>query len=235
MVLEVWPTSLPQAFMASGYGEATPKDNIITDDYNVGPPVYRRRTTSAPAPYAGQMFMTTEEWETLSTFFHGNLFDGVMRFLFPPQGVADLSRYWISRFVSPPQRQMSNADDGWFVSLKLERLGIGQSFLAPPAFSDPTIIYQPTIVYDQFLTVARYNNTNTFGATIVSAEGALQTLVPARYNNTNTFYAPSVASVGGTLSPARYDDGETFYAATVTTTGSSTVFDSDVFDSEVFS
>jgi hypothetical protein len=146
VVLEVWPTTLPQVFMTANYGEATPADNIITDDYNVGPPVYRRRTTSAPAPYAGQMFMTTAEWETLSAFFHDTLFDGVMRFLFPPQGSTDEAHFWISRFVTPPIRRMSDADDAWFVLLSLERLAIGEAFLVSSIHAETDTLYTPTVV-----------------------------------------------------------------------------------------
>lgn len=206
MVLEVWPITLPQAFVASGYGEATPKDNVITDDYNVGPPQYRRRTTSAPAPYAGEMFMTTAEWETLSTFFHTTLFDGVMRFLFPPQGVNDLARYWISRFVSPPLRRMSDIDDTWTVALNLERLAIGQAFLLPSTFRDPTVIYTPRIIYDQFTAALRYTDPDTIYAVTIIAPGADQTLEPSRVDNVGHIY---------------------------TTTGS-VVFDDTVFDSSVF-
>jgi hypothetical protein len=188
-VVLVWPTTLPQTFLASGYGEATPDKNVITDEYNVGPPVYRRRTTSAPAPFAGQMFMTTAEWEALSTFFHTDLFDGVMRFLFPPQAVADTGRFWISRFVIPPTRQMSDVDDGWLVSLSLEKLGIGEVFLSPAMFSDPDTFYSPTVIYDQVAAAALYTDADLFYGPVLSFD---QTITASLYSNSNTFYAPSI-------------------------------------------
>jgi len=207
VAMELWPQTLPQTFMVSSYGQSLPEESIIKDGYNVGPPIYRRRTTSAPGHFAGQMFMTTVEWETLWTFFHATLFDGVIRFLFPPQGSTDTARYWISRFITPPTRSMSDAEDGWLVNLSLEKLGIGQGFLYPALFRDPTTIYQPTIIYDQFVTVPRYTNTNTFYSLFVSRA---QLVAAGLYSNSNTFYAPVVGEAD-------------------------TVFDQDVFDMDTFS
>ena len=192
MVLEVWPTSLPQAFMVFGYGEATPEKNIITDDYNVGPPIYRRRTTSAPSNFGGQMFMTTAEWEELSTFFHGTLYDGVMRFLFPPQGTSSAARYWISRFISPPSRQRSDADDGWFVTLAMEKLGLGQIFISPPAFSSSSVFYAPTILTGPSLFIPLVTGTQSFYSPEMITEPFL---VPSLITDLDTFYGPSVSQV----------------------------------------
>lgn len=207
MVLEVWPETLPRSFMVSGYQEVG-ADNLIKDEYNVGPPSYRRRTVSAPASFAGQMLMTIAQWEILSAFFHTTLFDGVKRFLFPPQGYTDISHYWVSRFIAPPQRQLSAADDGWFVSLELERLAIGQSFLLPARLISPTTIYAPNIIWDQVLIAARYNNANTFYAPSTPND---KLLTPSRLNNTNSFFSASFS-------------GEEI----------GNVFDSDVFDVGAF-
>jgi hypothetical protein len=207
VALELWPATLPQSFLTSAYGEALPEKNVIGDEYNVGPPIYRRRTTSSPAHFAGQMFMTAVEWETLSTFFHTTLFDGVIRFLFPPQGYTDEARYWISRFISPPTRRMSDADDGWVVSLSLERLGIGAGFLYPASVTDPDSFYRPTVIWDQFVTVPKYTNTSTLHSPRVQRA---QAILPGLYQNTPTFYSP-------------------------VTGAADTVFDQDVFDMDVFS
>lgn len=220
-MVALWPGPefLPQTFAAQGFGHML-ADNLITDDYEVGPPAYRRRTTSAPQKLNGQMFMTTAEWETLYNFFRTTLFDGVMQFLLPPQAATDDSRYWICRFIKPPSRQMTDADDLWSVLLSLERLGIGQAFVLPSAFSDPTVIYQPRMIYDQFLVVARYNDPDTFRSVAVSAAGAEQTLLPLRYDDADTVYAPSITTTIGedqTLVPARYDDADTFYAPAIIT------------------
>lgn len=157
---ETWPFTLPQAMLTAAYGEAF-GDGIIKDDYNLGPPRYRRRTTSAPRPVSGTMIMTTAEWEQFSAFFGNALFDGALPFLFPPQGSTDTSRFWICRFEQPPSRQMSDADDIWIVSLNMVRLGIGESMLNVALFTDPDIVYQARIVYDQTLTSNIYNDADT--------------------------------------------------------------------------
>jgi len=169
MTLPLWPDTLPRCFLTSGYGEAA-ADNVITDGYNVGPPAYRRRTTAGPAPYMGNMHLTSAEWDELSTFFHGTLFDGVMRFLFPPQGSTDEARFWVSRFVAPPQRRALGGDDSWLVSLSLERLFVAQAFLFTPLFSEPDIFYAPTVSGGVFIP-GGFLETEA-GATILTEAGA---------------------------------------------------------------
>lgn len=161
MILDVWPGTLPQNYIAADYTD-TLADALIKDEYNVGPPSYRRRTTAAVRRFSGTMVMNAAEWIILRSFFQTTLLDGTLRFTFPPQGVSDRSRFWISRFVSPPRRQLSNSDDAWFVSLEMEILGSGESILTTGLMTDGDAIYTPIVSIDQQMTVARHNNTNTF-------------------------------------------------------------------------
>jgi hypothetical protein len=189
--MDIWPSSLPNSFLTSEFSHAQ-EDNILADGYDVGPPAYRRRTTSAPSPFMGTMIMTTAEWEAFRTFFHTTLADGTHRFLFPPQGTTDQARYWISRFIEPPTRSMSDADDLWFVSLSLEKLGSGESFIGPEdLFEDPDIFYTPTFLYDQTITVN------------------------ARYSDPDTFYTPTIANLEQFITAGLFTDSDTFYAPTV--------------------
>jgi len=230
MALEVWPSSLPQDFNVSGFADSL-ADGLIKDEYNVGPPSYRRRTTAAPADFSGMMVLTTADWIALRTFFHTTLFDGALRFLFPPQATTDTGRYWITRFRAPPKRQLSDGDDLWFVTLEFERLGLGQVFVGPSLFSDADVIYPPSFIFDQIAAAARYDDADTF-PTATIAGGAL-TATAAIYNDPDTFPAAVVTRSARIATAARYDDPDVFYTASVESAGL-IVFQDNVFQEDVF-
>jgi hypothetical protein len=186
------------------------EDGLIKDGMNVGPPLYRRRSSAAPQRFTGLMHMTTAQWEVLDDFFHNTLFDGVLRFLFPTQG-ATSTLAWRARFTSPPQRQSVGADSGdfWVVGLNLERTGIGSPIAQTSFLIDPDIFYTPSVFTpSQTLSPSLYTNTNT-----VYAAQLRPYIEPALFTNTNTFYVPVVSSQR--LSPALFTNTNTFYAPTV--------------------
>lgn len=78
---DAWPESLPQCFLV-GYGEGV-GDNLGEYQPDVGPPITRRRSTSAPRPLSGSMRMTRAQLATFRNFFEVTLDHGALTFAFP--------------------------------------------------------------------------------------------------------------------------------------------------------
>lgn len=115
-----WPDDLPQIFLERTYNEGMP-NNVIRDNYDVGPATLRRRSTAAIYPVTGTMVMDDDQWIEMKAFFADVLLQGALPFGIVEQGDND-SPYgeWLVRFVSPPKRVRMGED--WEVTLELEVL-----------------------------------------------------------------------------------------------------------------
>ena len=65
----VWPASLPQKLIVDGYGE-TPGNNVIMNEPDVGPPMMRRRATSAITFIKGQQLLTISQFKNHLRVFY---------------------------------------------------------------------------------------------------------------------------------------------------------------------
>lgn len=63
-----WPATLPQAFEQDGYSEPF-ASNVVRTEMDVGPPKVRKRYTAAVKQFAGLMYLTETQAETLETFY----------------------------------------------------------------------------------------------------------------------------------------------------------------------
>lgn len=219
MVSATWPSTLPQDFRADGFSDSL-ENGLIKDEMNVGPPIYRRRSSAAPQPFSGSMTMTSAEWAELDTFFNDTLNGGTLRFVLPAQGTTNDLDLWTARFTTPPQRQSLDAEDLWLVTLRMERLiGTGQASTGTALFRDPDIFFRPTVIADQLLRPSRVSLTNTFYAPTIS----LRRLSPGLVTDADTFYAATV-KYNQTLTAALYTDADTVYAADVLRTPAAGLF-----------
>jgi hypothetical protein len=133
--MTVWPATLPQDFRASNYTEAMPENRII-DNYEAGPPFYRRRTTANPLRVSGSMYMTNEEWVILKDFFTNETLDGVLTFNIDQVDTSG-EWTWLVRFVQPPTRTVVEPDF-FDVSLVWDVFSITE-FEEPPPPPEPEV------------------------------------------------------------------------------------------------
>jgi hypothetical protein len=81
---ETWPIDLPQSFEVGGYSEGV-ADNLFETQPDTGPPIRRRRSTSAPRPLGGSMVLTESQLGVFRNFFDVTLLSGAIPFNFPQQ------------------------------------------------------------------------------------------------------------------------------------------------------
>lgn len=77
---DVWPATLPQCLIL-GYGEGL-GDNLSEHQPDIGPPISRRRSTSATRPLSGSMRMTRAQIAILKSFYEVTLDQGALPFEF---------------------------------------------------------------------------------------------------------------------------------------------------------
>lgn len=75
----VWPSTLPAQFHIDGYSES-PKDNVITEEMEVGPPKVRRRASVSTVEVTAQMLLTLAQKEYFQGFYRNVLFSGTIPF-----------------------------------------------------------------------------------------------------------------------------------------------------------
>lgn len=80
---EVWPSTLPQKLLLGAVLESA--DNLLESQTDVGPPITRRRSTSAPQPLSGAMVINQAQLDVLSFFVDETILGGALPFTFPEQ------------------------------------------------------------------------------------------------------------------------------------------------------
>jgi len=81
MATPTWPASLPQKPLISGFSQS-PQDNRVSFRPDVGPPIERRRATVRMQLYKMQFPpMTATQLATFEAWFHDDLADGSLHFL----------------------------------------------------------------------------------------------------------------------------------------------------------
>lgn len=112
MAIPVWPASLPQELLMSGYQQSV-KNNLLRTQMEAGPAKVRRRGGAYPEPVQGRQMMTKPQFENFRIFYITTLEDGSLRFSW----IEPLSKVAAEfRFTSPPNWAIS----GGFVDVSLQ-------------------------------------------------------------------------------------------------------------------
>ena len=110
------PTSLPQAPLVEGYGEAPP-DLSVRAQTDVGWAKTRRRATAGPTRITATYAMTGAQLAVFESFLAADIAERTLAFDWPrPRTGATVS----ARIVAAPQIVPAAAADRWRVGLTLE-------------------------------------------------------------------------------------------------------------------
>lgn len=109
-MVDAWPASLPQEMTIQGYQEPLGKNSNIRTQMDVGEAKVRGRSTAIIKPIVGTVVMTSDQVDTLITFYFTTLGDGsgdggggVKRFtwIHPRTGAAETFRFVEEPVVGP--------------------------------------------------------------------------------------------------------------------------------------
>ena len=112
----MWPETLPQSFLHSGYSEKIPDNLQRTFILKGGPEPTRKITTSNPVQVHGNMVMTKAQIATLDSFYKVTTVFGVLPFYFKYHLT---SGKYPTEFSKPPTWKLVG-DDVWAVNLFFE-------------------------------------------------------------------------------------------------------------------
>lgn len=84
MTVPVWPQTLPQRFLVSGYSEKL-RDGRIMTRTSAGPGKMRRRFSSAVMPVTASILLNYAEKQRFEQFWYEDTEGGVLAFLLPDQ------------------------------------------------------------------------------------------------------------------------------------------------------
>ena len=108
-----WPPDLPQCFLRSSYAIA-PKDNVLREPMEVGPPKQRRRSTVQVVEVRASMWMTGSQRRNFMVFYRKVLQEGTVAFaLDDPDGYTQ--QYTMN---APPTLAPDGL--GWRVDMSLQ-------------------------------------------------------------------------------------------------------------------
>lgn len=112
-----WPASLPSTFLYNAYTEKF-GDNTIVSEMDAGPPKVRKRSNSKPDEFRGSMVMTSDQVDTLRTFWKTTCQDGSLKFDWKHPRTAEAKE---AMFIpgEPPDISASVGPDGFLVTLNV--------------------------------------------------------------------------------------------------------------------
>lgn len=79
-----WPSTLPQAFLQDSFSD-TENSVVVRTSMATGPAKVRRRFTSAPTYWEGEMILDSDQKDTFKAFYRNTIGYGSIRFNFPNQ------------------------------------------------------------------------------------------------------------------------------------------------------
>lgn len=82
MAIAVWPLTLPQKFLRSGFRE-TLTPNVIQSEFEIGAPQTRPRSTWQGKTFSGSMRITYEQKVIFDNFYQFTTLSGTQPFEFP--------------------------------------------------------------------------------------------------------------------------------------------------------
>lgn len=117
-MVDAWPAGLPQELMGDSFSEGV-ANNLLETQPDTGPPISRRRSTSAVRPMSGSMICTAAEIATFRTFFDDTLLAGSLPFNFPDQLQSGTLLVKFPKGSLPSWRQHSAGGDNYVLSITL--------------------------------------------------------------------------------------------------------------------
>ena len=121
----IWPLTLPQMPLISGYSESMPS-NLIRSETDTGPAKVRRRGNAKPVTVQASYIMNTEQMELLDTFMYETIGGGAVCFDWPrPRFKSGDGKYVRARIVPSSnglydRSVVDSTTDFWNVTLTLE-------------------------------------------------------------------------------------------------------------------
>ena len=111
-----WPDALPDGFLADGFSQK-PQSNVLRTKMDAGPKKARRRYTARTVNYTGKQIFTREEMALFENFYHNELADGALRFVFTDPVTLEKAEFRFTEDYSASEKEGC-----WETSLPLERL-----------------------------------------------------------------------------------------------------------------
>ena len=121
----IWPLTLPQMPLISGYSESMPS-NLIRSETDTGPAKVRRRGNAKPVTVQASYIMNTEQMELLDTFMYETIGGGAVCFDWPrPRFKSGDGKYVRARIVPSSnglydRSVVDSTTDFWNVTFTLE-------------------------------------------------------------------------------------------------------------------
>ena len=121
----IWPLTLPQTPLISGYSESMPS-NLIRSETDTGPAKVRRRGNAKPVTVQASYILNTVQMELLDTFVYETIGGGAVCFDWPrPRFKSGDGRYVRARIVPSSnglydRSVVDSTTDFWNVTLSLE-------------------------------------------------------------------------------------------------------------------
>lgn len=117
MSVPVWPTTIPDTLLVSGYSQAA-ADTSLRSATDAGPGKVRRRFTAGVEQVAGNQVMTKTELGYLRTFYTTTLLGGALRFAWKDP----ITEAAVEMRFTEPISWTSFGGDNFQVALSLEIL-----------------------------------------------------------------------------------------------------------------
>ena len=121
----IWPLTLPQSPLISGYSESMPS-TLLRSETETGPAKVRRRGNAKPVTVQATYIMSTEQMELFDTFVYKTVGGGAVCFDWPrPRFKSGDGRYVRARIVPSSnglydRSVVDSTTDFWNVTLSLE-------------------------------------------------------------------------------------------------------------------
>lgn len=121
----IWPFTLPQKPLISGYSEVMPS-NLLRSETETGPAKVRRRGGAKPVVAQASYIMSTEQIQLLDKFVYETIDGGAVCFDWPrPKFKSSQGGYVRARLLPSSDglftiTSVDNTSDFWSVTLSLE-------------------------------------------------------------------------------------------------------------------
>ena len=121
----IWPLTLPQSPLVSGYTETMPS-NLLRSETETGPVKVRRRGGAKPIVAQATYVLSSEQTDLLDTFVYGSIGGGAMCFDWPrPKFKKSEVSYVRARLVPTADGMyakyaVDGSNDFWKVTLTIE-------------------------------------------------------------------------------------------------------------------
>lgn len=112
---QVWPITLPDNFLQSGYNEGN-INNILETAMDYGPTKRRKKQTKGYKPITGSMLISSAQKAIFQTFFTDTIAYGALPFTMPTYGGQTIDVYLDAQATSP------KSGGQWLLALSIRTL-----------------------------------------------------------------------------------------------------------------